>query len=187
MMLPDHIAFGMLLPCTFKRFRNLPAILISVLASETPDLAVIFSGGPGTIGYLTHRTFTHSFVLAPVFCILPLLIIYMILRKRATNTVPELYLASLLAYCVHIFLDLITPFGTQLLYPFNVIPYSLDIFHAFDPAFLIVSVSLIVTLLVHFAKRRPFGSRLILCFLGIYCTYALGTAIHKHTTPNLIM
>ena len=70
MMPIDHAAFGILLPSVIKKYRNKTAISVSVASSLFPDIITVFSGGPGTIGYLSHRSITHSFILAPAFSLL---------------------------------------------------------------------------------------------------------------------
>ena len=144
MMPVDHIAFSIAQLNIFKKFHNFPALLICLLTGVLPDLPIIFSGGPGTIGYLSHRTLFHSLFFAPIFCTIPIIIFGIPFRKVLRNTFLQLYSLCFIVYLGHIFLDLLTPYGTQLFYPLTNRKFSMDLFHSFDPVFMAISLSLII-------------------------------------------
>ena len=180
MMIVDHIAAGILFPNAVRKFRNSLVIAVSIFASILPDLPVMFSGWKGSIGYLSHRATTHSFILAPIFSIIPVSMFYLIFRKKLKNSFPELYLVSLAGYSIHIFLDLITPFGTKILYPLIQEPFSLDILHSFDPLFMSISIPVILFFILNLVKKRDFRVRSMIIFLAIYLAYGSVTLVRKH-------
>lgn len=187
MLLFEHVAFGILQSHGLRRFRNAGAVSVGVVAAVVGDLPVLFTGGPGTIDYLAHRVAANSIVLAPLWSLVPVAAVWCALRGRLRNSLGQLYLLSLFAYCGHIFLDWVTPYGTQLFYPFGGRVYSGDFFNSFDPFLTTVSIAIIVVFIkgaIRRTGRKLLSTRALLIFAGLYVLYAGATGIHRHVASR---
>ena len=185
MLFFDHLAIGILLNNSFqKKFTYVPLIVV-LIASILPDIPVILLGGPGTIEYLAHRKYTHSLLLAPLYSIIPIILcLYFILKSNYKNKFLSLYLLSFAGYLLHIFFDLITPFGTKLFYPLSEEIYSLDILHSFDPIFLTFSTIIIMYFFISSIKRKPISLRINIIFIILYASYMLIALLVKSHFSN---
>lgn len=104
-----------------------------VLCVNLPDIDVLFSVFGGRLFSLQHhRGITHSFVFAPLFALLPATLFYTFGKLRDFKVV---WLAAFLGIVVHIFFDLVTPFGTEIFFPLSTTRYSLDWMFIVDPIF----------------------------------------------------
>ena len=95
------------------------------------DVALGLLGDP-ILAIQHHRGLTHSLLFAPIFALLPAMFFF-ILGKRKNFKIFWFY--GLIGILVHIFFDLITPFGTQLFMPLSTARFSLDLMFIIDPFF----------------------------------------------------
>lgn len=104
-----------------------------VICANLPDIDVAlgFLGDP-IFSIKHHRGITHSLLFAPIFALLPA---YLASRLSKINNLRVLWLTSFIGILLHIFFDLITPFGTQLLAPFSEARFALDWMFIIDPFF----------------------------------------------------
>jgi inner membrane protein len=138
------------------------ATLAAVLASNVPDLDLLF-GLEGTAAYLQHhRDLSHSILGAPVLA-LGIAGAVRLFRKDA-RTLP-LFLVSLLAVAIHVFMDLWTSYGTRVLAPFDRTFYTWDLVFIVDPWLLLI---LLVSLL---AGRSGQPARVASLALGLALAY----------------
>ena len=136
-----------------------------VSSANIPDLDVVLGllGDP-IFSIQHHRGITHSLLFAPLLALLSAMMFFKLGRLKDFKT---LWVYGLLGVWLHIFFDLITPFGTQLLAPFSAARFSLDLMFIIDPFFTAI---LGLTLLFGKAlksRRRPFlfGG---ITFAGLY-------------------
>jgi|AntRauTorcE11897_2_1112592.scaffolds.fasta_scaffold00810_1 inner membrane protein len=78
-----------------------------------------------------HRQFTHSLIFIPVGALLAAALFWLIFRNHVTFQ--KLYLFSIAGYSTHWFMDLITSYGTELLWPFVDTRFALNIVSVVDP------------------------------------------------------
>lgn len=174
MLLFDHIATGLITSKSIWKNNSMISLAIVVIASVLPDLPVIIFGGPGTIGYLAHRRYTNSLILAPLYSLLPLILLLFIRNKGAyKERVVKFYFLSLFAYLLHIFFDYVTPFGTILFYPISKKIYSFDLLHSFDPIFLVISFSIMFYYIFIFVKKKPEIKNMSKYLILLYAIYML--------------
>jgi inner membrane protein len=104
-----------------------------VLCANVPDIDVLLNllGDP-LFSLKHHRGLTHSLLFAPFFALLPAALFY---RVTTLKNLKLLWIVSLIGILVHIFFDLITSFGTQLLSPLSDIRYATDWMFIIDPIF----------------------------------------------------
>lgn len=174
MLLFDHIAAGIALPSLIEPFQNTPAVAVSVIASVLPDATALY-GWWGHIGYLSHRRASHALLFAPLLSIIPVLLVYAFMGPQIKNTLVELYLLSFLSYCIHIGIDTLTPFGTQILYPVSAKKLSFDLLASLEPVTHSISI---IFILYYCTSNLPNGFIFRLC-IALYLLYVVFTYARK--------
>ena len=131
----------------FRQRVGRPAVLAVMAGALAPDL----DGFMGLLDQFAaikyHRGLTHS-VFGGV--LLALLVAWPIYRWGAHKRYPDLAGLVYLGILVHIGLDLITPFGTRVLYPLTSTRFTLDLAFIVDP---ILTAAFALPLVI--AWRRP--------------------------------
>ncbi len=141
------------------------ATLALVLASNLPDIDIVF-GLQSTAAYLEHhRDISHSVFGAPLLALALAGLLWLTLRR--TRFVP-LLACSLAGVSVHVFMDLWTSYGTRVLAPLDRTLYTWDLVFIVDPLILLV---LLGTLLACLRLPQPgrmaaLGLGLVLCYVG---------------------
>jgi membrane-bound metal-dependent hydrolase YbcI (DUF457 family) len=139
-----------------------------VVCANLPDLDILFSlFGERLFSLQHHRGITHSFIFAPLFALFPAIFFYTLGKLRDFSTV---WLTAFLGIVVHIFFDLVTPFGTEIFVPFSSTRYSLDWMFIIDPIFTaLLGIPLLLGKI--FPKQRKFaalgGAGLVLIYLSL--------------------
>jgi len=128
--LTHGLAAALVARAGFSQRMGRTATVALVIAGEAPDVdAILRLGGlPFYLEY--HRGFTHS-LLGAVVLALPLGWLFW-KRGGGKRYWPWVGL-SLLGILLHIFLDLITSYGTMVLYPFSSTRYAWDLVFILDP------------------------------------------------------
>src|SRR5262249_46418242 len=115
-----------------------------VLATEAPDIDIVWFFGGSVTGFAHHRGFTHTLLGAPVMAAITvggIYGVYRLLRRR--NWKPRLeprwgvlFFCALLGVLIHIFQDGTNNYGVRPLAPFHPGWYSWDIVSIVDPIML---------------------------------------------------
>ena len=169
MMILDHIATSLVMGSILLSEKNRKILIYAIIVAGILPDALVLLYLPGDINYLYHRLFTNSIILMPLYTMILALGFYFLMKRRI-NFLTFFYYISL-GWLLHIFLDLITPYGTQLLFPLNDTIYSLDILHSFDPIFLSISALSLIIFIIN-SKKKIFNIRnLGLVFLGFFTFY----------------
>lgn len=139
-----------------------------VVCANLPDLDVLFSLFGGRLFSLQHhRGITHSFFFAPLFALLPATLFYVFGKLRHFKL---LWFTAFLGIVIHIFFDLVTPFGTEIFMPFSSTRYSLDWMFIIDPIFTAL-LGLPLLLGKIFPRQRKFltfgGGILVFLYLSL--------------------
>ncbi len=126
-------------------------VALTALAALAPDVDAIVELGSDPLAFLRyHRGLTHSLLgglaLAAVLALIVAPFFPGVSRRRL------LVLTSIGVY-IHVFLDLLTSYGTVLLYPFRSERFTLDWMWTFDPTFL--GILLVCLLGVYLLRRAP--------------------------------
>jgi membrane-bound metal-dependent hydrolase YbcI (DUF457 family) len=180
-MITEHLATGLIIGGFFNKSKSQVIPAVSIISSLLADLPVLFMGGPGEIDYLSHRIYTHTIILSPLYALIPVLLMFIFLKNKLKHSFFYLFLISFLSYSTHIFIDLLTPFGVQLFYPLSNKIFSLDLFHAFDPIAIFLSITIISISLYQWFKLRYIKKSILLGFIsiiGLYLIYTLSAKIH---------
>jgi inner membrane protein len=145
------------------------ATLALALASNLPDIDIVF-GLRGTAAYLEHhRNLSHSIVGAPLLALGLATVLKLCLREARFA---RLLTASLLGVAAHVFMDLWTSYGTRVLAPFDRTFYTWDLVFIVDPLILLL---LLATLLA--TLRLPQPKRLAALGLGLVMSYVGARAV----------
>lgn len=145
------------------------AALAIVLASNVPDLDLLFSL-QGATSYLEHhRDLSHSLVGAPLLALALAGGLRLVYRK---SRFLALFAATLIGVAVHVFMDLWTSYGTRVLAPFDRTYFTWDLVFIVDPLILLL---LLGTLLL--TLRLPMPSRVATAGLGVLLAYVGGRAV----------
>lgn len=135
----------------YQRFGK-AATIIFLVAALIPDIDHITLRLAGPLAYLKyHRGFTHSIAGSFVIAALMAGIACSIKQIKERMGYPLVFGISLLGIYSHIFLDLITSYGTQIFFPFNTKRYSLDLVFIIDFYF---SALLLIPLIIIRLKRE---------------------------------
>ena len=139
------------------------AFVLGAVAAMLPDLDFVFFST--RLDYLRdHRSWTHSFLVLPVFALGIALVGKLFWRTARLRT---LWLFSAVGIATHILFDWITSFGTMFWTPVTRTRYSLDWVFILDPWFTgIVVASLVLSLVFREPaapdrgrRRRPCSAR----------------------------
>ena len=159
-----HLAAGALTPMMFKNApKTRMMILFGIIAGEFPDIDVIAGKSPETI-LSFHRGPTHALLAQPLFALVLALLFHRVIRKgddSGTWTFGKTWGVAFLALLIHLFLDCMTTFGTQIFLPFSDFRVAL-------PAMYIIDLALTLPLLaamIYIVTRldRP-GGRILPAF-----------------------
>lgn len=110
-----------------------------------------------------HRQFTHSLIFIPVGALVAAGLFCLLFRKHYDFS--ALYLFSFAGYSTHWFMDLITSYGTELLWPFLDTRFALNITSVVDP---IITLGLIVFTSLALFKHRSYFLPLAWIWLSLF-------------------
>ena len=168
------LAGALLAETGFVRRFGRQARLAMIGGALAPDVDILWSPSGNVVALETHRGITHSFlgglgVAVAVACVVRLLGP----EKRWGPLIGMSYLSLVLG---HLFLDLITPFGTQLFLPFSNARPAWDLVFIIDP---LQTIPLLLAVLI--AWFRPaFGVRAARVGVVYLAAYFAFTAVSHH-------
>ncbi|MCP4138073.1 MAG: metal-dependent hydrolase [bacterium] len=160
-------ALGKVLP---REKKDNKAVIWGAVVSILPDLDVI----PGFINnnissLIIHRGPTHSLLLTILAAPILAYLINRIHKNKSGSQLKQWTILVLSCLLVHILLDCLTSYGTQLFYPFSNLRVTLDIISVVDPLF---TVPLLLALICSFLFRKIYkksyrfaGAGLLVCML----------------------
>jgi len=106
------------------------SVPLLMLAANIPDIDILaVIGGPFNY-FVNHRGITHSFVMAPVMAVLPVLLVCAF--SRSVRGWKAAYVLSLIAVASHLLLDWTNAYGVRFLWPFSARWFQLDLNNIVD-------------------------------------------------------
>ena len=145
------------------------AMMTLMISAVFPDIDVFYRAGGPWDALRHHRGLTHSFIGACVLSFLLGGVIYLLTPLKRFWLLVGL---SALGLYSHIFLDLLTSWGTQIFAPFSSKRYGWGIISIVDRyVLLILLVSIFLSL--RGGKRSAFYSRVGIAVLACYLLFAL--------------
>lgn len=179
-----HIASGVLGRGAFRGYYNERHIMLfCIIAALLPDIDNI-AGFLGPELYLIHhRGATHSLAVG-IFLAVILVFIFRIFIKLFD--IKKGFIAALSIIYLHIFLDLITSYGTQIFFPFTNRRYSLESVFIVDPIYTFVLVIiLVISALTKKKKEMIVVSGVIWIFIYPGINLGIKTYLEKNIERKL--
>lgn len=161
-------SLGAVLPQSVLRHENLGRLTFcGALAGMAPDLDIFISSDVDPLMFLVfHRQFTHALIFIPVGALLVAGCLFPFLRKSIEFK--YVYLACLLGYATHGFLDSCTSYGTQLFWPFTDYRVAWNTVSVLDPAFTIPLLLAVIAGLIWRRRWLPwFGLVWVITYLSL--------------------
>jgi membrane-bound metal-dependent hydrolase YbcI (DUF457 family) len=158
-----HGLAGALLAQTGFQQRYGPAATVAlVVGAELPDLDFLFALGGPVSRFVHHRGMTHSLLGGAGLALLGALLLGGFLRERSYW---RLALLTYLGVVLHIGMDYLTSYGTQVLWPFDTRRYTADAVFIIDYFYTgLMVVALLLVRMVRRQRQRRYG---ILSLVGI--------------------
>lgn len=140
-----------------------------------PDLDIVLSLFGPDVSLRHHRGLTHSIVAAPFFSLIIGFVIYKIGSFKRFYVISAMVFLGVLS---HIFLDLITAFGTVIFDPINTDRYSLNLVFILDP-FLTIPLIVVSVLIIKRKIDAQRWSRVLLIYVAVYLVFCLGMRLYN--------
>ncbi len=173
-----HVAAGVicsqLVPAPSRWWAALAGVIFALLPDA--DYFFIFWDRLAFIRY--HRGFTHSLAALPLFALAGALAGRMFGGPRWFKPI---FVIGLVVLGSHLFLDLTTSYGTQLLNPISDRRFALDWIFIIDPYFtaiLLAGATIVLTI-------PRWGARMGVCCLGVAALYLLTCALYHQQALGL--
>jgi membrane-bound metal-dependent hydrolase YbcI (DUF457 family) len=162
------------------------AIVAATLGALFPDIDSFYGvfDHSGLAVISTHRAETHSFVCLPVFALALAAATFGFCRWRriAAPSFPRLFVIWCVGIASHIFLDLITSFGTMIFAPLSYARFQWDLVFIIDAAF--TSIVLVPQIAAWVFRRRE-GSLRRAALVWLALTLALA-ALRRWALANQV-
>jgi membrane-bound metal-dependent hydrolase YbcI (DUF457 family) len=151
-----HGLAGALLAQTGFQQRYGPAATVAlVVGAELPDLDFLFALGGPVLSFVHHRGMTHSFFGGTGLALLGALILWGLFR---THAYWRLVLWTWLGVLLHIGMDYLTSYGTQVFWPFTARHYTADALFIIDYFYTgLMVVALLLIRMVRQQRQRQYG------------------------------
>ncbi|MGM0739707.1 MAG: metal-dependent hydrolase [Bacteroidota bacterium] len=131
-----------------------PAAFTAFVSALLPDLEFFIHRAEDPLFNIeVHRQFTHSFVFIPVGALITAALLLWLLSRYLTCR--ELFLFSVLGFATHGFMDAVTSYGTELLWPFSDTRFAWNVLPVIDP--LLTSGMLGLSGAAFYFRSRLFG------------------------------
>jgi membrane-bound metal-dependent hydrolase YbcI (DUF457 family) len=163
----DNITHGLagalLAQAGFRQRYGRAATVALIVGAELPDLDFVFDFAGPIVGFQNHRGITHAFVGGCGLALLGAAFAYAVLRYRFYwRVVGLLYLGVLL----HIWMDYLTSYGTQIFLPFDAGRYTADAVFIIDYFYTgIIVVALVLIRLVRQQRHARYRMASLIWFL----------------------
>ncbi len=151
-----HGLAGALLAQTGFQQRYGPAATVAlVVGAELPDLDFLFALGGPVLSFVHHRGMTHSLLGGAGLALLGALLPWGFLREHAYW---RLVLLTYLGVVLHIGMDYLTSYGTQVFWPFDTGHYTADAVFIIDYFYTgLMVVALLLIRMVRQQRQRQYG------------------------------
>jgi membrane-bound metal-dependent hydrolase YbcI (DUF457 family) len=161
--LTHGLAGALLAQAGFRQRYGRAAMVALIIGAELPDIDVLFDLAGPVAGFQHHRGITHAFIGGLGLALLGAACLYVILRYRTYwRLVGMVYLGVLL----HIWMDYLTSYGTQLFLPFDAGHYTADAVFIIDYFYTaIIVTALLLVRMVHQQRQVRYRVGSLMCLL----------------------
>jgi membrane-bound metal-dependent hydrolase YbcI (DUF457 family) len=138
---------------------------VALIAGVEPDLDFVFDFAGPIVGFQHHRGITHSFVGGFGLALSAAVVLYTIFRYHTYwRLVGLLYLGTLL----HIWMDYLTSYGTQIFLPFDAGRYTADAVFIIDYFYTgIIVTTLLLIRMVHGQRHEWYRTASVVCTIAL--------------------
>lgn len=169
--LTHGLAGALLAQAGFRQRYGRAATVALVIGAELPDVDFLFDLAGPVVGFQHHRGITHAFAGGLGLALLGAACLYTVLRYRTYwRLVGLVYLGVLL----HIWMDYLTPYGTQIFLPFDAGRYTADAVFIIDYLYtaIIVTALLLIRMVRQQRQARYRAASLVwlLVGAGLWCS-----------------
>lgn len=161
----------------FKTSRR-KALIAAVIAGNLPDIDVVVRLISSSLYLEYHRQLTHSII----GIIVAVVVVAYVMRKLTKEKYWKYLVLSFACIVSHVFLDFITAYGTQILFPFNSIRYEISLVPIVDIyVFAIFGVGI-----AFLHMERDQWSKIAKATLFIFCIFLLfKSGLHFHAVEQV--
>jgi membrane-bound metal-dependent hydrolase YbcI (DUF457 family) len=151
-----HGLAGALLAQTGFQQRYGPAATVAlVVGAELPDVDFLFALGGPVLSFVHHRGMTHSLLGGAGLALLGALILWGLFRAHAYW---RLVLLTYLGVLLHVGMDYLTSYGTQVFWPFTGRHYTADAVFILDYFYTgVMVIALLLIRMVRQQRQRQYG------------------------------
>jgi len=160
----------------FRQRGGRAALWTAIAASEFPDMDIVMAWGGAETYLRYHRSFTHSALLLPFWAALVAGVFWAISGQKNFRL---LYSASAVSMASHLFLDWITSYGTELLWPLSDARIALSWVFIVD---VYVWAALAIGLVAAIVTQRAAVARVTLVVVGaflLFCGASRAVALRR--------
>jgi len=158
--LTHGLAGALLAQTGFQQRYGPAATLALVVGAELPDLDALFALGGPVLNFVHHRGMTHSLLGGAGLALLGALLLWRLFRAQPYW---RLVLWTFLGVVLHIGMDVLTPYGTQVFWPWTAKRYTADALFILDYFYTgLMVVALLSIRMVRQQRQSPYGLRSLL-------------------------
>ena len=181
-----HLAAGVITPLAFRKAPRTGAlVLFGIAAGQLPDIDFVAGQGPHAMLAL-HRGVTHSIIAVFIFAlVLALLLKFLLAQLRLKEMtvrvesggaiinkaddwpLGQMFLAALMGLSLHVYLDCMTTFGTQVLWPFSGYRIAIPAMFIVDFTFTVPLLLIMIYCLVGFKNEAKLDKQIKWARLGL--------------------
>jgi membrane-bound metal-dependent hydrolase YbcI (DUF457 family) len=170
----DNITHGLagalLAQAGFRQRYGSAATIALVVGAELPDSDALFELGGAVTSFVHHRGITHSLVGGVGLALLGAAGLYGLLRaRRRLQPLPSYWVLVGLTYLgvlLHIWMDYLTSYGTQVFLPFDTGRYTADAVFIIDYLYTsIIVITLLLIRMVHHQRQQRYSRLSVLWLL----------------------
>jgi membrane-bound metal-dependent hydrolase YbcI (DUF457 family) len=155
--LTHGLAGALLAQTGFQQRYGSAATIALVVGAELPDLDFLFALGGPVLSFVHHRGMTHSLLGGAGLALLGALLLWRLFREHPYW---RLLVWTYLGVVLHIGMDVLTPYGTQVFWPLTAGWYTADAVFILDYFYSgLMVVTLLVTRMVRQQRQRQYGLR----------------------------
>lgn len=159
-------------------------LIVGALLGTLPDLDVFISYSSAIDNFTYHRGFSHSLFVLTAFSLF-LYYLFLYLKPALSLHKLSLFLVIFLPLITHPLLDSFTSYGTQLLWPLNVVPTSWSSVFVIDPLFTLPLLIAVIGLWIkHTSLKWQKINRIMLVLSGLYL--AFGQLQYRYIKQHVI-
>mgnify|MGYP000190003365 CR=1 FL=1 len=161
-------------------FESKTFLVFSLLTANAPDIDILFLFAGVEAYFKHHRGFSHSIFLIPIWGAIPAALAYYISRKKLGFRASWLWFSGMVA--VHVLLDWLTSYGTEIFWPISTRLFSANLFPIVDPILVILMALAAIFVAIKPQARKRIVKLMLIAIVGL-----TGLRIYSKTVSESIV